>query len=79
MQLAYYLYYLKKEKGLDLAGILLFPKERKTELLELTPELEAEVKNKLNQLKHLLFSETPPPAKRIKYCAKCSYNEFCWA
>ncbi len=79
LQLAYYLYYLKHEKGLDFEGILLFPKERKTEKVKLTPELESKVESVLESMKPVLMADRPPPAHRIKYCRSCSFFEYCWA
>ncbi len=78
LQLAYYLYYLKHEKGLELEGILLFPKERKTERVELTPELEGEVEALTKQMMPVLLADEPPSARKIKYCKSCSFNELCW-
>jgi CRISPR-associated exonuclease Cas4 len=78
LQLAYYLCYLKQEKGVKLEGILLFPKERKTEKVELTPELEEEVEAFVKQMMPILLAEEPPPAKKIRYCKSCSFNELCW-
>ena len=78
LQLAFYLYYLKYEKGLNMNGILLFPKERKTEKLELTPELEQRVETILLEMQSVLLSETPPPLKKSRYCRTCSFQEVCW-
>ncbi len=79
LQLAYYLYYLKHEKGLEFEGVLLFPKERKTEKVKLTPELESKVESILESMKPVLMAGHPPPARRIKYCRSCSFLEYCWA
>jgi CRISPR-associated exonuclease Cas4 len=78
-QLAYYLYYLKHEKGLEFEGILLFPKERKTERVTLTDELESKIESILDAMKPILSTDRPPPAKRIKYCKSCSFYEYCWS
>jgi len=78
LQLAYYLYYLKHEKGLEFEGILLFPKERKTENVKLTCELEEEVESIIKQMRPVISSVQPPPAKKIKYCKSCSFKELCW-
>ena len=79
LQLAYYLYYLKHEKGLTFEGILLFPKERKTEKVELTDELEHRIEEILGRMTPMLLRDEPPPARRIKYCRTCSFFEFCWS
>lgn len=79
LQLGYYLFYLKHEKGLRFKGILLFPKERKTEPVELTPELETKIVSLLQEMEPILMSDRPPPAKKIRYCRSCSFREFCWS
>ena len=78
MQLAYYLYYLKHEKGVLAEGVLLFPTERRSERLTLTPELEARLEELLGELRELLSRARPPKARRIRYCKSCSYRELCW-
>jgi CRISPR-associated exonuclease Cas4 len=78
LQLAFYLYYLKHEKGLALRGVLLFPKERKTEKLELTPELEQKVEELVSEMLPVLESESPPPPVKSRYCRTCSFQEVCW-
>ena len=78
LQLAYYLYYLKNEKGLEFDGVLLFPKERKTEKVELTPELEGEVEGLMKEMMPVLKAEEPPRVKKIKHCKSCSFSELCW-
>lgn len=79
MQLAYYLYYLKHQKGLELRGVLLFPKEKRTEVVELTSELEGRVERIMGELERLLTLEKPPPAIRTRYCKSCAFQEMCWA
>ena len=78
MQLAYYLYFLKKEKGLEFEGILLFPKEKKTEKVKLTKKLEEQLGILIADIKQLI-QQNIPPAKKIKYCKSCAYYEFCFA
>ena len=78
LQLAYYLYYLKHEKGLEFEGVLLFPKERKTERVTLTPELEEKITQLIEEMLRVFSLETPPPVKKSKYCRPCSFQEVCW-
>ena len=77
-QLYYYLYYLKKEKGIEAKGRLVYPKERKTEDLELTPEIEREIENIISGIEEVAKMEKPPEPKRKPYCKRCSYYELCW-
>jgi len=78
LQLAYYLYYLKHEKGLEMKGVLLFPKERKTEQIKLTAELEQKIKDVLKEMVEIFLKSTPPKPKKISYCRTCSFQEVCW-
>ncbi len=78
LQLAFYLFYLKQEKGLNLEGVLLFPKERKTERIVLSPELEHKVETMLRQMKSVLATDQPPPPVKTRYCSSCSFCELCW-
>jgi len=78
MQLAYYLWRLK-EMGVQAKGELLFPKERKKVPVELTTELEDELKGALKGIQMVMMKEVPPPPLRIPFCRACAYREFCWA
>ncbi|MDQ7032458.1 MAG: CRISPR-associated protein Cas4 [Desulfonauticus sp.] len=78
MQLAYYLYYLKHNKGLKFKGVLLFPKERKKETITLTQELEEKIKNLLEEIKDTLTKDRPPKKKKIRFCKTCAFYEFCF-
>ncbi len=78
MQLAFYLYILKKE-GIEAKGELLIPKEKKRIAVELDDKKERELKRAFFEIDELLNRERPPEPKRIKYCTHCAYREFCWA
>lgn len=78
MQLAYYLLRLKR-LGIEAKGQLLFPKERKKLTIELTPELEVELKEAQNRIKEIIALDIPPLPQKIRFCKRCGYQEFCWA
>ncbi|MEW6687212.1 MAG: CRISPR-associated protein Cas4 [Candidatus Edwardsbacteria bacterium] len=78
MQLAFYLYNLK-EKGIEAKGELLFPREKKRIEIFLKPEIENEIKKAKAEIKTIIGLEKPPEAKKIRFCRKCGYQEFCWA
>jgi CRISPR-associated exonuclease Cas4 len=78
LQLGYYLWRLAEE-GMDASGEILVPKERKRELVELTLVLKAEVEALLERIEALLREPVPPPAKKIPFCRRCAYAEFCWS
>ena len=77
LQLGYYLLRLR-EAGLHVRGELRYPEQRRVEPVELTPELEAEVRQAIAQVQALLVQPTPPPPARIPACTHCAYYEFCW-
>jgi len=78
-QLLYYLYYLKQKGVADLKGRLHYPKLKRTEEVELTPENEAELKEILGKMKAVLKQTTAPPKlDKVSICKKCSYYEWCY-
>ena len=79
MQVAFYIYYMKREKGISMDGLLLIPEERKRIRISLTPELEEELERTIEDIERILRMERPPPAVKISYCSKCAYRSMCWA
>jgi CRISPR-associated exonuclease Cas4 len=79
MQLAFYLYYLKKHKGVELRGKLSIPSERKTVEVQLSEPLERELEEKIKSIEDILSLPKPPPPVKIPYCKNCAYKEICWA
>jgi CRISPR-associated exonuclease Cas4 len=77
-QLLYYLQTLKK-MGIQAKGELLFPEEKRKETVELTPEAEEELDKAARDIRAIAKLPVPPPPKKIKFCAKCAYREYCWA
>ena len=77
MQVVYYLYYLK-QKGIQKQGIINYPKEKRKEVLELTPEYEEKVKQALKEIEEITTKPFPPPAQKQRICKSCAYFEFCW-
>ncbi|HHY39318.1 MAG TPA: CRISPR-associated protein Cas4 [Clostridia bacterium] len=78
MQLAFYLYELR-EMGIEAEGELLFPEERRRERVILNEKLAQEVAEVKVRISALIALEKPPAPARIPYCAKCAYDELCWA
>ena len=75
-QLLFYLWNMKKS-GNHAKGVLLYPKERKRELVELTEELEIEMKNIICEIEKIILLKEPPKAITKPYCKKCSFFELC--
>lgn len=78
MQLGYYLWRLAEE-GMEASGEILVPEERKREVMDLTPEVREEVEKMVADIESLVKEPAPPPAKKIPFCKKCAYAEFCWS
>lgn len=78
MQLMYYLFYLK-QLGIDKKGSINYVKEKKQEEIQLTSEMEEKIKEVLIDIKNIVESEKPPKLKRLPYCTKCAYYEFCFS
>lgn len=75
-QLYYYLYILEKEK-INAEGILLFPKERQRETIELNDEIREEMKEIIKNIEKIANNETPPQSRQKPYCKRCSFQELC--
>jgi len=78
-QILYYLYYLKREKGIETTGVIDYPLQKRRETVELTPELEAEVAQIVAGVGQVREQETPPAVPEpMPLCKKCAYQELCW-
>lgn len=77
-QLLYYLYFLKKNSGIQTKGVLNYPLLRRNVDVELTPEKEKELENILADIGRTIAQEKPPEAKWLNYCKSCAYRELCW-
>ena len=80
-QLLFYLSVLKS-KGIIRKGKLEFietkKKEKKTEIIELTEELEIELKNYEMKIEELLNGNKAPECIHKNTCKKCAYYEYCY-
>ncbi|SHJ60895.1 CRISPR-associated exonuclease, Cas4 family [Paramaledivibacter caminithermalis DSM 15212] len=78
MQLLYYLKELK-DKGIVAKGVLMFPKEKEREEIELTKEDEKELDKVVRDILRIIYLDKPPKAIKNKYCKKCAYSELCFS
>jgi CRISPR-associated exonuclease Cas4 len=78
MQLLYYLYRLK-EYGIEAKGELLYPKEKKKEVIKLSNEDIDKMRKIIINIKDIITNEKPTKVVKCKYCSKCAYNDFCWS
>jgi CRISPR-associated exonuclease Cas4 len=78
LQLAHYLYALRKE-GIEAKGVLHFPTEKKRTDVTLTDDLISELESMYSAIVMLTSQEIPPLAEWSKYCTKCAYAEYCWS
>jgi CRISPR-associated exonuclease Cas4 len=75
-QLYFYLWNMKNS-GIDAKGVLVYPDERKRESIELTDEINKEMKIIIKEIKKIISLKTPPKSIIKPYCKKCSYYELC--
>lgn len=80
-QLYFYLSVLKS-KGIKRKGKLEFieknKSEKKTLILELTPDIESELSKYIAEIEMLIESDNVPPVLQKKQCNKCAYYEYCF-
>lgn len=78
MQLAFYLYRLKR-LGIDAQGELLIPKEKKRVAVSLDEKTSSELDKAIAEIENIISSFIPPESVKIRFCTRCAYREFCWA
>lgn len=78
MQLAFYLSELK-ERGIMARGELRFPKEKVREEVILDERTEQELDKVRREILRIVYMEKPPQPRKIQFCKKCAYAEFCWS
>lgn len=80
-QLLFYLSVLKS-KGIIRKGKIEFVEKnkntKKTIILELTDELEEELKKYIEEIEQLLEECEPPECIKKNTCKKCAYYEYCY-
>ena len=79
MQLLFYLYYLKHEKGVEAKGVLSFPEERRRVEVVLDAESEREISGVIKAIEDLINLPAPPSPVKVRYCRRCAYREMCWS
>ena len=77
MQLAFYLKELQ-QLGVYAKGELRFPKEKKVINVELDEETSHGLEEAVEEIFALVALGNPPAPKRVHWCSKCAYREFCW-
>ena len=79
MQVLYYLWYLKYEKGIVTSGVIHYPKEKRTVPVVLTEQAERDVEEVIDGVAETKILESPPEIEKpMTICAKCSYQDLCW-
>ena len=78
-QLYYYMYYLKRVKGIDdVIGELNYPKMREKVYLSLDRNVEMELEMIMKEIEQIVSLPSPPHPERKRICRKCSYYDLCW-
>lgn len=83
-QLRFYLWLLKlrgvtRSDGQPFTGQLNFPRQRRTEAVELTPKDEQQLAALVHALNHVARQPAPPPrCANRSFCRKCAYEELCF-
>lgn len=78
LQLKYYLYVLW-DRGVNATGEIRVPDERRVSRVNLEEQDREEIRRIENEITDIISKRTPPEAKKIRFCGKCAYSEFCWA
>lgn len=77
-QVKYYLWLLEREGIIGATGILEYPKQRKTEQVELTDDDRLRIPQWIAEIERIISSNQCPPTINKPVCKRCSYYEFCY-
>lgn len=78
------LFYLKvlKDKGIEKKGKIQFVEKNKQDYkiiyVELTPEIEEELKSIVQEIQRYCESDEPEPPLQNKKCKRCAYYDYCY-
>ncbi len=76
-QLKYYLWYLKRKKGLNVRGKLVIPETSEIYNVELSKDDERILKAVVNEIRRIINQDKPPPVIKKRYCNVCAYKMLC--
>jgi len=76
-QIKYYIYYLKN-LGIEVEGIIDYPKLKQREIITLDESDVSKIENMVSTINMMLDETSPPAVINKPYCKKCSYYEFCY-
>lgn len=77
-QLLFYLYYLKKNKGVEMEGEISIPEEKRSIRIQLSDSDIEKIEEMVRDIERIISMDKPPKAEWIKYCKVCGYKEMCW-
>jgi len=78
-QVQYYLYHLRQHGINEASGIIEYPKQRKTTIVEPLTALEyTQIEQWEVTTKKIIEQEYCPNLNKKSYCAKCAYYQFCF-
>lgn len=76
MQLKYYLWYLKEQKGIEMTGVLAYPTQRDRKEITLSPEDEEELAGAVDQIRSIIAQDSPPAKSEKPFCESCSFYDL---
>ncbi|MGH2638833.1 MAG: CRISPR-associated protein Cas4 [Rhabdochlamydiaceae bacterium] len=78
-QLLYYMYYLKKNYGVNVSrGVLHYPLLKQNVDVPLTEDRIKQVEEAMLGIAKVNSLKNPPEAVRKGYCRSCAYQDLCW-
>lgn len=84
LQMLFYLDFLRS-KGVEARGLIDYPETKQREIVELDGEGEAMLSQARLDAARIIGSETVPPRldeispKKVAFCLKCAYYDFCYS
>ena len=71
------MWYVKQSTEKNVKGVIVYPKEKKREKLELNSQIENRIQEIIEGIEKIRLLNSPPPIKLKPYCKGCMYYELC--
>jgi CRISPR-associated exonuclease Cas4 len=77
-QVKYYIYVLERNGVTGASGLLEYPKQRETHVVNLSEDDRRLIEVYVKEIESIVISDDCPARKEQKRCKNCSYFDFCW-
>ena len=78
-QTKYYIWYMKKMRGVDIDAKIYIPSEKRSIKVTLEHGDSDKIKKMIEEIERITSLESPPSPEKKPICRGCSYYDLCWS